>query len=431
MAYQVNPKVHSELKTHIQNKVQEAKDSGQIKHLMHEGASFEFYRIKINRDWLYYNLENDRTLTKTREFIDKRAVDLDYFSESSFLNIDSQKHYHDIIKEFIPSNMPKILNTTGDQRDPLFITQNGIMANGNTRLCCFREESLFPEVECLVFKEDYADDWDFIRQFVDLQDNAEDFSSDYPWYARAERIELNIKKMGTVDYAEIAKRMQYKDSKEAELNHGMLKLAREFVNSKLFPKYTILSDLDYLADSGSGLYSFTTLAKMMRSHHDIDHRIKTKLKFASFATIGSGNNGTFSSTHLAVSNTWAKAYILKEQRKIDNEAAPNILGGNVSNEQDSSTPAYVANPFKDKTAQEIKKVHDEIIEEVALVKATATNSSLRESYKTGLRQILSKWENLNNLSLNDDSNLEDIENLFNDVDEILKNSRAKASTLKS
>jgi len=329
--------------------------------------------------------------------------------------------------------MPKILNKTGDQRDPLFITQNGIMANGNTRLCCFREEGLFPEVECLVFKEDYADDWDFIRQFVDLQDNAEDFSSDYPWYARAERIELNINKMGTIDYAEIAKRMQYKDAKEAELNHSMLKLAREFVDSKLFPKYTILSDLDNLGDSGSGLQVFTTLAKMKRTHHDIDHRIKTKLKFSSFSIIGTGDNGTFSSSHLAVSNTWAKSYILVEQRKIDNEAAPtpNILGGNATNNQNSLSQVYAANPFKDKTLEERKKVHDEIIEEVAHVKATATNSSMRESFKTGLRQILVRWENLNNLSLNDDSNLEDIEDLFKEVDEILKNSRSKASTLKS
>ena len=76
-------------------------------------------------------------------------------------------------------------------------------------------------MECLVFPNDKSGDWDFIRQFVDLQDNSEDFSSDYPWYARAERIQKNIEHqidilgLSEPDYDDIAERMQYSGKKDA------------------------------------------------------------------------------------------------------------------------------------------------------------------------------------------------------------------------
>ena len=124
-------------------------------------------------------------------------------------------------------------------------------------------------MECLVFPDDKSGDWDFIRQFVDLQDNAEDFSSDYPWYARAERIEKNIQSMtlSEPDYQEIAERMQYSGKKDAELNHDMLKLANQFKDSG-YDKYNKLSDLDQLG-SDSGLQVFTTLAKLRKSNKNL------------------------------------------------------------------------------------------------------------------------------------------------------------------
>ena len=72
-AYIVKPKVPNELKKSIQQKVADAKSSGQVKNLMHDKTIYHFPRIIIKRDDLYYNLANDRTLTKTREFI-KRNI---------------------------------------------------------------------------------------------------------------------------------------------------------------------------------------------------------------------------------------------------------------------------------------------------------------------------------------------------------------------
>ena len=73
--------------------------------------------------------------------------------------------------------MIRILNKTNDQRSP-YITR-GEQWQMEIRICCL-EKMISLEMNYLVFPAD-ASMIGTIRQFVDLQDNAEDFSSDYPW----------------------------------------------------------------------------------------------------------------------------------------------------------------------------------------------------------------------------------------------------------
>jgi hypothetical protein len=426
MGYTVSPRVPSELKKNIQEKVEQAKRDKQIKNLKHKGESYEFYRVMLDRDWLYYNLDNDRTLTKTREFIELNDLNSDYFSKENFFNHNAQKDYHSIIEKFIPNEMVKILKETNDQRDPLYVTENGVIANGNTRLSCFRNIDIFKQVECLVFKDDYANDWGFIRQFVDLQDNAIDFSSDYLWYARAERLEKNINELGKSDYKAIAKDMQYKDAKDAEVNHMALKQARAFIDCGLYPKYQKLSDLDKLSTSGSGFQAFNTLAKaVMKYDQDIDFQVTEKLKNLSFSTLGTENNAGFPSAHKAIEHIWSKANILREQKKIDSPT-PNILGGQKSN----NSSDYNSKLYGGMSFDEIADSHVENMKEVILVKETSTNESMRNSYQNGIRSVLSKWRDLNNLSLNSDSNLDSIEDILDDLDNMLANTKKSVKSLK-
>jgi hypothetical protein len=433
MSYIVKPKVPNELKKSIQQKVADAKSSGQVKNLMHDKTIYHFPRIIIKRDDLYYNLANDRTLTKTREFVKEQLVDDDFFAQENFFDLQAQREYHKIISTFIPPVMPKVLRKTNDQRDPLFITENGIMANGNTRLSCFRNEDMFSEVECYVFPSDYSDDWEFIRQFVDLQDNAEDFSSTYPWYARAERIQMNIDAMNLSEpnYIAIHKKMQYRDAKEAELHHSMLKLANEFVNLGRYPKYSKLSDLDSLG-SDAGLQVFFTLASTMRSNNKVDYDIKEKTKKVSFEIIGTGNQGNFASQHLAVSNIWSKNSMLEEARALNKSqsATPNLMGGQDINENKSSD-SYKSDIFEGKNIDDSAEILTKHLDKVELIKEIATSSSMRDSYLKGLRQQLSKLNNLNVHSLKPDSNLENIDEVFKDFEELLQSAKDKINSFTS
>lgn len=431
MEYKVEPKAQNELKQAIAEKVQEAVSSGQTKSLMHKRQSYEFTRIKIDSKWLYYNLQNDRTLTKTREFVEENNKPDDYFSEQNFFNIEQQNDYHGIIKEFVSTDMVKILEKTNDQRDPLYITSEGIMANGNTRLCCFRENDFFRDVDCLVFPDDKSGDWDFIRQFVDLQDNAEDFSSDYPWYARAERIEKNIERMNLseADYEEISERMQYSGKTDAELNHDMLKLANQFKDLG-YDKFNKLSDLDQLG-SDSGLQVFTTLAKCRKSNKKLVTDIKDKLTTYSFEAISEKNLGKFKSLHVAVLNIWSKPNVSQEQRNWDAQSSsPNLLGGEVIEADNDPSITYDSNPLQNKNKEERKESTSNYLDQVFIIKERATMDSMQESYKKGLKEILSKWNNLNTLSLDPDTNTDGLDEVFDGIENMLNDSRSRVDQLK-
>ena len=441
MTYKVEPKAQNELKQAIAEKVQEAISNGKIKTLMHKRQGFKFAEIMIDSKWLFYNLQNDRTLTATREFIEENNKPKDYFDYHNFFNIEQQNDYHEIIRKFIPKGnsqkkgMAEILKNTNDQRDPLYITSEGIVANGNTRLCCFREEGFFRDVECLVFPNDKSGDWDFIRQFVDLQDNSEDFSSDYPWYARAERIQKNIEHqidilgLSEPDYDDIAERMQYSGKKDAQLNHNMLKLANQFKDSG-YDKFNKLSDLDQLG-SDSGLQVFTTLAKLRTSNKNLVTDIKDKLTTLSFEAISEQNLGKFKSLHLAISNIWSKPNVSQEQRNWDAQtSSPNLLGGETIEADNDPSITYDSNPLQNKNKEERKEFTSNYLDQVFIIKERATMDSMQESYKKGLKEILSKWNNLNTLSLDPDTNTEGLDEVFNDIENILNDSRSRVDQLK-
>ena len=436
MNYEVNPMVQNELREKIKEKADAAVKRGDVKTLMHNKQKYVFPRVKLRKDWLYYNLQNDRTLTKAREFCEENDKGLDYFAEENFFNIQQQKDYHKIISDFVPASMVKILKATNDQRDPLYVTYEGIMANGNTRLSCFRENGFFEEIDCLIFPEDFSSDWNFIRQFVDKQDNAEDFSTDYPWYARAERIEKNIEEMDLdePDYKTIANNMQYKDAKEARLHHDMLELARRFIENDQYPDYEKLSDLEKLGvGEGAGIQVFTTLATVRRTNKKVDIAIKEKLTAMSFRVIATGETSPFPSRHLAVSNIWSKNNILDELRKLeekDGSKALNVLGGEKVSGNKKSSSSYESNPFDGKDEKEIEKITDEFLNKTAAIKEATTASTMRAAYKKGLSGFISKWKSLNEHSLKPDTDLAGIDQIVDELDELIKETKSKIKTLK-
>ncbi|MDC1301093.1 hypothetical protein N8Z14_04770, partial [Gammaproteobacteria bacterium] len=72
MGEAANPKNQNELKLEIEKKV---KDSSQTKTIKHNREDYEFTVISINRDWLYFNIQNDRTLSAIEEHIKENHLD--------------------------------------------------------------------------------------------------------------------------------------------------------------------------------------------------------------------------------------------------------------------------------------------------------------------------------------------------------------------
>jgi hypothetical protein len=424
MSEVANPKNQNELRLEIEKKV---KDSSQTKTIKHNRESYEFTVISINRDWLYFNIQNDRTLSAIEEHIKENHLDDEYFSEKNTFNLEQQRTYQNIIKEFVSSEMKRVFRKTEDQRDPIYITPEGIVANGNTRLACWREENLFNLVDCLVFPSDFSGDWDLIREIVDDQDNAPDIKTDYPWHARAKRIVKNLE--NGKSYDQIAEKMQYNSQAEAKIHHNMLKLAEEFLG-KGYEGFSKLSDLNKIG-SGAGLQVFQTFAKLRfsASNERLDTKIKEKLSGLCFEYIGTGNQGDFGSLHLAVQHTWSPD-IIKRELQLLREASevPDILGG-----EESPTDGidYDSNPFKGTEKDKIKrkKITDDFLDEVVIIKERKSDQAKRNEYKNGLKTLVDKLKNFNRLSISDDMNNEGIDEIFDDMLEAIEEGRKKISEL--
>ena len=95
----------------ISKKVEEAIKNGTTKDIAHRTQRHSFPQIKVDRNMLLYNLENDRTLIATEEYIKENpGTDEEMFSNKNAGNIEYQNLYHRIIFKFIPEDMYKVLH---------------------------------------------------------------------------------------------------------------------------------------------------------------------------------------------------------------------------------------------------------------------------------------------------------------------------------
>ena len=151
----------------------------------------EFWRIEIDKDMLFYYLHNNRTLGNCRQYIEKEFAGQlpdDYFDMKNTENLDVQQAYHQIIyKHADVDDIVDTYNRQKDQRDPLYINLNGVVANGNTRLSVIREKMKdWPTVECLVYPEKYTNDWLMMENHTAQKDNQKEFGNPDPWYGKAD-----------------------------------------------------------------------------------------------------------------------------------------------------------------------------------------------------------------------------------------------------
>ena len=427
--YKVNPMEPGQLNQLIAKKVEDAKKNNQTYEMTHElTKKIEFAQIKMRKDHLYYNLQNDRTLIAVKEFVDEHGKDKDYFDIGNSFNLEQQDNYHKIIHGFISKTMVDEFNRHKEQRFPVYITSEGILTNGNTRMSCWREMDIFDEIDCRVFPAEFSSDWDLMREIVDEQDNAIDIKQEYKWYARAERMARNIDAWpkaktpsGKINFAHIAQKMKYRTAAEAENNFKMYQLAQEFIATKNFPNYKKVSDLDALG-SDSGKQAFETLAKSRKTketkiHDDILERITRTC----FEIMGTDNAGTYKSKHLAIQDQWKNANILRLQKALDQSGNRpiDVLGGEKREKGDEKK--FESKPFHGKESDDRKKVLESELKDTKLAIEKEKDKGTKQLFKKKMgRTINQVTETI--FILDDTSDLTGIEDLFtlldNKVDEL-------------
>lgn len=436
---------NSLIENEIIEKIKVAIDNGTKQTIVHNTVPHVFSLIEMNIDDLYYNLENDRTLTKTREFIeDNLGYPDSYFDHENTTSLEAQQDYHNIIFDFIPTKMPIILDKYRNQRDPIYITESGIIANGNTRVACFREllnkdsKESFRTIKCLVIP---GENWKWIRELVDQTDNIPDFSSRYPWYARAERMERDFKHQydienplaepndggaSSIQWREISNSKEYPNPANAKRHLIMLNLAREFV-SQGFDDFKRLSDLDKIGNE-SALQAFDTLEK---AYSKADEAIaKEYLKFESFAHIASKNTGLFGNTHRILQQIWSSTNIDVVSEKFSRSQAdnmPDILAGERVDDSFEKSKNLEINRYKDKTNFESK-----IDDELGILwsqKQVKVETNKRSKYRSSLDQALNILKHTYEHNLNDKTDLSGAQERLDSLNHLIAQMQSKVNSL--
>ena len=192
------------------NKVQEeiiAQESkpNVVKRELFLGKNFEFFEVVLPHNYAFYNLENYRTTLECKRYIKEKNLPEDTFSLENYDSKLSQEHYHKLIYKKVQKEKLTEYQETFDsdkgnqsQTENLFLTYEGILANGNSRTSWWREnEPNFTQVRYWVFPKntDFRD----IEDAVLTLDAKKDITNQLPWYNKAHRARGRLAELGTPD----------------------------------------------------------------------------------------------------------------------------------------------------------------------------------------------------------------------------------------
>lgn len=165
-----------------------------LKHLASPQGEEDFYDfrnqktklkvIRVDINLPVYRMENFRTYTDQREYIAKEGLASDYFLKGQELQT-VQQHQHEILKRLSEKGpIIEVLKKDG-QREPLLISNTGVVINGNRRLTALREigESY---IDCMVLPADATAD-----EIVDIEANLQarpETKLEYDWIGDAQLI---------------------------------------------------------------------------------------------------------------------------------------------------------------------------------------------------------------------------------------------------
>lgn len=291
--YQIKLFSQETVEKEIEKLVKIAKEEGSnlsVERNMLTNSDLKFVKISIDKDMLRYYTENNRTVADCRHFVEKENPELpsSYFDIDNSDNAEVQKNYHEIIyKQADVDTIVDAYRTQKEQRDPIYITAKGVVANGNTRLSVIREKmDEWSYVDCYVYEERYSNDWTTIEAHTSQRDNIKDFRQPDPWYSKSDTYN-KYKKRGLNDDL-IARLMNYWKNNKIDVigmkdDVNKCILAQEFLDHDLSDEYAIFEDLKKMGtDSGGQVFS-TLHSRLNNWQNKIkDPRLFLKLKQSAF-----------------------------------------------------------------------------------------------------------------------------------------------------
>lgn len=344
------------IKNTISKKIKDEKDM--VRRLGNK--DFKVSRISLPIDKVYYNLLNRRTNGNIKDYCKKKNLGADYFSEDNLFNPDVQQEYHSIIYEKHAVNKEKeyknkFIDNQESQTEELWINNEGVLMNGNTRISWWRENEIFNDVEFLVFIEDYE-----LRDLlaaVNYIDSPEDISQNYVWHSTPTQVRSWI---GDHLYSEEEFKKYAADSNVTpkELNNlmHMSDIAEEFLNAG-FKEYEYFDDLEKIGEDHGGL-TFRKIAEGIDRADQLNAPIEltNQLKRASWKAITDRSKSIdeYDNAYRAIEGFWRKEHIIESMYEYnDTESSGGLI------------PKPSTEPKKPKKKTQKKETDDEIYKRIA------------------------------------------------------------------
>lgn len=199
--------------------------------------------IQVPIDLLVYRMENYRTFTDQSDYIRTENKSTDFFSNGQESEHAQQTQHQLLYRLALKSKadsvvaVSQVLETEG-QREPLLITSNGVVVNGNRRLAALRElyakeskYSHFSHIDVLVLPADST-----IEEIVDIEANLQatpETKLDYDWIGEAQLIS-RLLMLGRT-HEQIAKQLH---RKEKDIRYAIQSLAEADLYLKEAPGTT-------------------------------------------------------------------------------------------------------------------------------------------------------------------------------------------------
>lgn len=197
------------------------------------GGRQDFNVFEVPIDLPKYRLENMRTRAAQREHIRKEEVSDDFFADPDSFEV--QLVQHEILFTMVHGTAIYEVLSNQDQTDPIILTRDGFVVNGNRRLCAMRtllekhpnRAQRYGRVRVIVLPRDF-DEPEVRRLEAELQVYP-DTKLEYSW------VDLALSKRSLRDNGmeenQIAA-LYKEDVKEVRLQIGSLSLAEKYLKHK-------------------------------------------------------------------------------------------------------------------------------------------------------------------------------------------------------
>lgn len=198
------------------------KVSSETKDLPFQQNNYKCPVIEIDSEFLIYRLGNTRTISKQKEYIANKKESTDFFSKERLEVAEVQDAQHDILVTEVDKELEQAYEMQAGQTDPILINKQGVVINGNRRLCLMRNNSQ-PLIKCQVVVDPNLDGKDSeIEAWIDIAPNA---TRPYIWHA----VGLSMIELSNAGYSndQIRKMKGIVTTTEAEVLMKATKLAEE------------------------------------------------------------------------------------------------------------------------------------------------------------------------------------------------------------